>query len=241
MNEAFISIKVDREERPDLDEHFMDVSRLLTGTGGWPLTILLTNDARTFYAATCIPRENAYGRMGMLELVPRIRDLWENRREDVLRSAETIAAEIGKLGRHSGSGFGSEPGVVTTAAHSLAAAFDNTHGGFGGAPKFPMPTLGVETWKETAKEICAYSSSASTPGMRPRRPLPARSFSRPRILPRGRRSKWSWSEIRPQPTRGRCSHRCRRPGCRMPLSCCGPPPTPHPSPAWPRTPRRCGR
>ena len=76
MNEAFISIKVDREERPDLDEHFMNVSRLLTGIGWLAADDPLTADGRAFYAATYIPRENAYGRMGMLELIPRIRDLW---------------------------------------------------------------------------------------------------------------------------------------------------------------------
>jgi hypothetical protein len=103
MNEAFISIKVDREERPDLDEHFMNVSRLLTGSGGWPLTILLTADGGAFYAATYIPRENAYGRMGMREFIPRIRELWENKREEVVRSADVIAEEIGKIVYHSSS------------------------------------------------------------------------------------------------------------------------------------------
>ena len=105
MNRAFISIKVDREERPDLDEHFMNVSRLLTGSGGWPLTILMTAEGKAFYAATYIPRENAYGRMGMRELIPRIRELWENRREEVVRSADAIAEEIGRIVAHSSSGF----------------------------------------------------------------------------------------------------------------------------------------
>ena len=141
MNESFISIKVDREERPDLDAHFMNVSRVLTGTGGWPLTILLTADGEAFYAATYIPRESAYGRMGMLELVPRIRDLWENSRGEVVRSADAIAAEIGKIDRYAGPGFVVEPGAVLRAARALAGTFDSRHGGFGGAPKFPMPTL----------------------------------------------------------------------------------------------------
>jgi len=141
MNEAFISIKVDREERPDLDEHFMNVSRLLTGSGGWPLTILLTADGGAFYAATYIPRENAYGRMGMREFIPRIRELWENKREEVVRSADVIAEEIGKIVSHSSSGFIVEPGVVTAAARSLSGMYDSRNGGFGGAPKFPMPTV----------------------------------------------------------------------------------------------------
>jgi hypothetical protein len=150
MNQAFVSIKVDREERPDLDEHFMNISRLLTGTGGWPLTIVMTSERRAFYAATYIPRENAYGRMGMLELIPRIRDLWENRREDVAQSAESIAAELDKLDHGAVSGFALGAGVASGAARALAAMFDSRNGGFGGAPKFPMPTifgLLLRAWK----------------------------------------------------------------------------------------------
>jgi uncharacterized protein len=141
MNDAFVSIKVDREERPDLDEHFMNVSRLLTGTGGWPLSILLTADRRAFYAATYIPRENAYGRMGMRELIPRIRELWENKRDEVVHSADAIAAEIGKIVRHAEQGFIFDAGVAATAARSLSRMYDSRHGGFGSAPKFPMPTV----------------------------------------------------------------------------------------------------
>ena len=141
MNDTFVSIKVDREERPDLDEHFMNVSRLLTGSGGWPLTILLTADGRAFYAATYIPRENAYGRMGMREFVPKIRELWENKREEVVRSADAIEEEIGKIHAHASPGFTAEPAVVTAAARSLSPMFDSRYGGFGSAPKFPMPTI----------------------------------------------------------------------------------------------------
>ncbi|MGO9309278.1 MAG: thioredoxin domain-containing protein [Spirochaetia bacterium] len=141
MNEAFVSIKVDREERPDLDEHFMNVSRLLTGTGGWPLTVILTADGNAFYAATYIPPENAFGLMGMRDLVPRIRELWEHRREEIDRSAAAIAAEIVKIDRHGPPGFAARPGATTAAARALAAIFDSKYGGFGGAPKFPTPTL----------------------------------------------------------------------------------------------------
>ena len=150
MNQAFVSIKVDREERPDLDDHFMSVSRLLTGTGGWPLTIVMTSERKAFYAATYIPRENAYGRMGMRELIPRIRDLWENRREDVAQSAEAIAAELVKRDQAAVSGFAAGAGVAADAARALAGVFDSRNGGFGGAPKFPMPTifgLLLRAWK----------------------------------------------------------------------------------------------
>ena len=132
---------MDREERPDLDDHYMNVSRLLTGTGGWPLTIVMTAERKAFYAATYIPRENAYGRMGMLELIPRISDLWENRRQEVAQSAEAIAAELDKLDHSGPSGFAAGEGVATSAARALAGMFDRNNGGFGAAPKFPMPTI----------------------------------------------------------------------------------------------------
>ncbi|HET6449828.1 MAG TPA: thioredoxin domain-containing protein [Spirochaetia bacterium] len=141
LNDAFICIKVDREERPDLDDHFMTVSRLLTGTGGWPLTVILTPQAQAFYSATYIPRENAYGRPGMLDLVPRLVDVWKNRREEVTESAGTIAAELSRLSRVTDAGFTPSPEVAVTAARVLSASFDSRFGGFGGAPKFPMPTL----------------------------------------------------------------------------------------------------
>ena len=92
MNEVFVSIIVDREERPDLDEQFLSVSQMLSGTGGWPLTIIMTPDGKPFYAATYLPRDSAYGRLGMRELVPKVRDLWKTRHADVVHSAEMIAA-----------------------------------------------------------------------------------------------------------------------------------------------------
>jgi uncharacterized protein YyaL (SSP411 family) len=141
MNLAFISIKVDREERPDLDEHFMTVSRLLTGSGGWPLTVLLTPRGEAFYSATYIPRGNAYGRLGMLDLVPKIREIWVNRRDEVTRSAQAITAEVARIASITSAGFAPGPDVAPAAARALSASYDGRHGGFGGAPKFPMPTL----------------------------------------------------------------------------------------------------
>ena len=97
MNDTFVSIKVDREERPDLDDHFMAVSQMLTRSGGWPLTIVMTPEARPFFAATYIPRDSLSGRAGMLDLVPRIAETWKNRRAEVLSSADSIAAEIAQV------------------------------------------------------------------------------------------------------------------------------------------------
>ena len=87
MNNAFISIKVDREERPDLDHIYMTVCQMLTGSGGWPLTILMTPDKKPFFAGTYIPKTSRFGRLGMVELIPRISEFWMNRRAEVVQSS----------------------------------------------------------------------------------------------------------------------------------------------------------
>jgi uncharacterized protein len=151
MNDVFVSIKVDREERPDLDEHFMEVCQMLTGGGGWPLTIVLTPDREVFFATTYIPGESAYGRTGMTELVPRIGELWKSRRGDLVESAAAIGAEVAKAEAAADTGFAAGPDAVRAAAGSLAGMFDRENGGFGSAPKFPMPTvfpLLLRSWKK---------------------------------------------------------------------------------------------
>ena len=83
MNDTFVSIKVDREERPDIDNIYMTVCQMMTGSGGWPLTIVMTPDRKPFFATTYIPKEGRFGRAGMYEFVPRLREIWQNRKEDV--------------------------------------------------------------------------------------------------------------------------------------------------------------
>ncbi len=169
MNAVFVSIKVDREERPDLDEHFMDVSRLLTGGGGWPLTIIMTHERRPFFAGTYIPREAAYGRMGMLELVPRIHDLYQRQREEVEKSAQAIAAELAPMRREGGGGFSAAPDAADRAVRSLAAVFDSRNGGFGSAPKFPMPSvfsLLLRAWKRTGSAEALRMAERTLAAMR---------------------------------------------------------------------------
>jgi hypothetical protein len=141
MNEVFVSIIIDREERPDLDEHFLSVSQMLTGTGGWPLTIIMTPDGKPFYAATYIPKDSTYGRLGMLELVPKVRDLWKTRHADVVHSAEMIAAGVVKLAEPQFGGFLQNANVVDRETQGIARMFDASNGGFGSAPKFPRPSL----------------------------------------------------------------------------------------------------
>jgi uncharacterized protein YyaL (SSP411 family) len=154
MNEVFVSIKVDREERPDIDGVYMEVSTLMTGRGGWPLTIIMTPDRRPFYAATYLPRESRFGMPGMLDLVPRIKDLWANRRDELLSTADAVVSalragpsreERGELGARE----------LFTAAQELAEMFDKERGGFRGAPKFPAPhnlLFLLRHWERTGDE-----------------------------------------------------------------------------------------
>lgn len=138
LNEHFISIKVDREERPDIDAVYMAACQMLTGSGGWPLNVFITPDRKPFYAATYIPKETRFGRIGMLELLPRIASLWESKRGEVVRSAEKVTDA---LNRSAQSGKGPEPTaeLLDAAYRRLAALFDERNGGFGTGPKFPTP------------------------------------------------------------------------------------------------------
>ena len=135
MNDAFVCIKVDREERPDIDSIYMNVCQMMTGSGGWPLTIIMTPDKKPFFAATYIPRESRFGRIGLLELIPNIEDAWKNRRKQILVSADKITGAVQSL-------LGSrpqkiEPGIIKKAVQQMASRFDAIDGGFGAAPKFP--------------------------------------------------------------------------------------------------------
>jgi uncharacterized protein YyaL (SSP411 family) len=154
MNEAFVSIKVDREERPDIDGVYMTVCRMMTGSGGWPLTIIMTPDRKPFFAATYIPKETRFGRMGMLELIPRVKQTWEEQKDDLLSSAERVANILGKdQGAAAGEELGE--GVLSTAYGQLSRSFDDRYGGFRGAPKFPTPhnlLFLLRYWKRTDDE-----------------------------------------------------------------------------------------
>ena len=138
MNDAFINIKVDREERPDIDNIYMTVCQMLTGSGGWPLTIIMTPDKKPFYAATYIPKNKRYGRAGMMELVPQLKNAWRTQRGEILENTKRIEDGLKKA-------VMSEPGnnpssaAFTEAQKSFASRYDEEYGGFGVKPKFPSP------------------------------------------------------------------------------------------------------
>ena len=138
LNETFVCIKVDREERPDIDAVYMTVCQMMTGSGGWPLTIIMTPDKRPFFAATYIPKESRYGRMGMLDLIPRVQDLWKNHRQELLQGANQIVQLLGQM-EGTGRRAVLDEHLFTTAFQEFQHQYDARFGGFGQAPKFPSP------------------------------------------------------------------------------------------------------
>jgi uncharacterized protein YyaL (SSP411 family) len=141
LNETFVCVKVDREERPDIDTVYMSVCQMMRGQGGWPLTVLLTPDKRPFYAATYLPKHGRMQRMGMMELIPKVQELWETNRERLLSDAGTITDRLQRAVDESGGDASTAPGpgALDDARSQLDSRFDRAHGGFGSAPKFPAP------------------------------------------------------------------------------------------------------
>lgn len=138
LNKDFISIKLDREERPDLDSFYMLVCQALTGAGGWPLTIVMTPDKRPFFAGTYFPRIGGYGRPGMRQLVPHLADLWRKKQDELLESADEIVAAVSRAGSEAGGGE-VPASTLDRTYDQFVHRYDKMHGGFGPAPKFPSP------------------------------------------------------------------------------------------------------
>ncbi|GAB4321068.1 MAG: thioredoxin domain-containing protein [Candidatus Sumerlaeia bacterium] len=153
MNRVFINIKVDREERPDVDAVYMTVCQMMTGGGGWPLTILMTPDRHPFFAATYIPKHSRFGQPGMLELIPLIESAWHERRLEIVRAAAQITDTL-RRAEHMQRGGAFDASTLEAAWRMLDRQFDSQHGGFGSAPKFPTPhnlTFLLRYWKRTGE------------------------------------------------------------------------------------------
>jgi len=138
MNEAFVSIKVDREERPDIDDVYMSVCQIMTGSGGWPLSIIMTPDKKPFFAATYIPREGRFGLIGMMELIPHIGELWATRRGEALSLSNKIATALQQTSQNT-PGKELDEDTLKLTYKQLSERFDKQHAGFSITPKFPTP------------------------------------------------------------------------------------------------------
>ncbi len=143
MNRHFVNIKVDREERPDLDAIYMQAVVAMTGQGGWPMTVFLTPEGRPFYGGTYFPPAPRYGMPSFIQLMQGIVNAWETKREDILASAGDITQHLQRTAVLTGQDDVLSPGMFGKATAALATDFDHERGGFGGAPKFP-PSMTLE-------------------------------------------------------------------------------------------------
>lgn len=153
INQVFVPVKVDREERPDIDTTYMTVSQIMTGTGGWPLTIFLTPDLKPFFAGTYFPKENSEMSIGLRTLVLNVQDLWQMRKEEVLKSADDIFTALNKL-ETTQSGDLLPESTLKVAFNLLEKNFSK-NGGFGESQKFPQPNyllFLLRYWKRTGNE-----------------------------------------------------------------------------------------
>jgi uncharacterized protein len=137
MNERFVCIKVDREERPDVDAIYMDAVQAMTGHGGWPLNAFVTPDGVPFYAGTYFPPEPRHGLPSWSQVVAGVHDAWLSRREEIEQGAAQIIPRLQGAAGIDGLDRDVEPAVLDRAIIGLRKVYDGEHGGFGGAPKFP--------------------------------------------------------------------------------------------------------
>ncbi len=141
LNEHFVSIKVDREERPDLDRIYMNAVVAMTGSGGWPMSVFLAPDGRPFYGGTYFPPVPRYNMPSFTDVLLAVADAWQNRRQELLEGGKQVVAAIERqnAGREDPELETCQPETLTTAFQNLQRRFDGVHGGWGGAPKFPQP------------------------------------------------------------------------------------------------------
>lgn len=173
MNRVFVNIKVDREERPDIDQLYMAVCQMMTGSGGWPLTVILMPDKRPVYAATYLPKHSMAGRIGMYELCRKMAELWLGERDQIDSSAAQIADSLRQAFADQpvleDSSFSEE--MIALAFEAMVQRYDTLHGGFGLAPKFPsahnllfLMRYWQKTGSEQAKEMVRQTLKAMRQG-----------------------------------------------------------------------------
>ena len=143
MNENFVNIKVDMEERPDVDQIYMAFVQMTTGRGGWPMTVFVTPDKLPFFGGTYFPPEPRYGMPSFQQILLSVADAWQHRRDEILNSTTDILGELRRLGISDTTGSSISPDLSDAAFQSFDRSFDATNGGFGGAPKFP-PSMSLE-------------------------------------------------------------------------------------------------
>src|SRR5581483_6772126 len=141
VNQRFIAIKVDRDERPDVDSRYQVAVQAISGQGGWPLTAFLTPDGKPFYGGTYFPPQDHYGRPGFRRVLLAISDAFREKNGDVLEQAKLVEGAIAHAESFAGRGSDFSPGVIPEIVDAALKMFDERNGGFGSAPKFPHPSI----------------------------------------------------------------------------------------------------
>jgi uncharacterized protein len=150
LNENFVPIKVDREERPDLDQIYMTAVQILTGQGGWPMSVFLTPELKPFYGGTYFPPDDRYGRPSFKRVLSAVDDAWRTKRDEIVHSSDEITQHLNVVSQTQADPGELGPDLIRKAVVVLGHSFDPTFGGFGSAPKFPQATelrLLLRAWK----------------------------------------------------------------------------------------------
>jgi uncharacterized protein len=168
LNENFVPVKVDREERPDLDATYMTMAQLITGQGGWPLTLVLTPDKKPFFATTYMPKEAKQGMIGLTTFLPMIIEFWKTRRGEIETTSEKVLAALKDQEKSTGGGGLGEETLMDAFQH-LMEEFDESYGGFGSAPKFPTPhrlTFLLRYWNRNGDDKSLWMTDHTLQAMR---------------------------------------------------------------------------
>jgi uncharacterized protein YyaL (SSP411 family) len=140
LNEEFVSIKVDREERPDVDRVYMTFVQGTTGSGGWPMSVWLTSDLKPFYGGTYFPPAARWGRPGFIDILRELARVWRDERDKLVSSAESVTQQMRTAAHSAAASTLPDASVLPAIVNQFTGSFDASHGGFGGAPKFPRPS-----------------------------------------------------------------------------------------------------
>ncbi|HTR80816.1 MAG TPA: thioredoxin domain-containing protein [Bacteroidota bacterium] len=164
MNKHFVNIKVDREERPDVDKVYMSAVQVMTGSGGWPLSIFLTPDLKPFYGGTYFPPRDAYGRPGFPTVLERIHEVWQKDHDKIVESGDQLIAHLQRDEHAPGDDVGIDASLMKKTYHQIASQFDPQYAGFGSGPKFPRPVVlnFLFRYYSVTREAEAPSMSLST-------------------------------------------------------------------------------
>ena len=169
MNEVFVSVKVDREERPDIDAVYMTVCQLMTGSGGWPLTIIMTPEKEPFFAGTYFPKERMYGRMGMRQLIGEINRVWKEQQGRIATVTQEVKKALEQLDEEDAGENSFDTRPVEDAYKNIRQSFDRKNGGFGTAPKFPNPShlfFLLRYWNRTGEKEALHMVVETLEAMR---------------------------------------------------------------------------